>query len=129
MNIASLARGFWWWLKWPIAAVTVIVVSALAYRWWYIHAATKEYDSLAAELDQSDPGWRWEDTQAGQDQIPAAENSAVHVTAARGLVPKNWPMVSALAPEGLGENATAEERAAEQERCNLTLRISRVARN
>ena len=50
------------WLKRIALGLTVLVIlsmtGVLGFRWLTIHRGNQEFDRAAAELDQSDPGWR-----------------------------------------------------------------------
>jgi hypothetical protein len=48
-------------------------------------------EEIIARLDETDPGWRLEEIEQTQKEIPRASNSAVVVMKAARLLPRNWP--------------------------------------
>src|SRR5437868_140260 len=51
-------------------------LAALTYRSW---SGEREVQELLAELDRTDPGWRFADIQARRPHIPDEQNSALQV--------------------------------------------------
>ena len=65
--IASRPGRFRWLKRTALGlAVTLSLFAGwvLGTRWYKIRSANQEFDRAAAELDQSDPGWRWEEITA-----------------------------------------------------------------
>jgi hypothetical protein len=54
--------------------IILTMIVALICLWWFWPRHDRILD-LAAELDQRDPGWRWDDLQASQPTLPDAENA------------------------------------------------------
>jgi hypothetical protein len=92
------SRRRWRWLLGVVGSIGLFVAWKLAWRWYDIHKGTKEYQVAAAELDQSDPAWRWDEIEALRKELPAKENAAEYVLAAGKLLPKKWPDQPAAAP-------------------------------
>jgi hypothetical protein len=94
MNPPHPARNRFPWFRWfrrVLYGLTLFVAWKLAWRWYDIHKSTKEYEKAAAELDQSDPGWRWEEIEARREGIPDELNSAIPVESAARMLPRQWP--------------------------------------
>jgi len=73
---------------WGVLSLAVAVVIAMT--WHRSSMASKLKDTLA-ELDRTEPAWRFDDIEAAREDVPEEENSArVIVTAARWL-PRTWP--------------------------------------
>jgi hypothetical protein len=59
------------------------------YTGWY---EEREWRAACAEVDQLDPGWRWDELLAKRPPVPDDQNAARHITAVRSLLlPKDWP--------------------------------------
>jgi hypothetical protein len=71
-----------------IASLAGILVAYLAIDDW---CGWREWAAACAEADRLDPGWRWEDLVAHMPAIPDERNSAVHLAAARALLPARLP--------------------------------------
>jgi hypothetical protein len=56
-----------------------------------LHVADKELAEAEAELDATEPGWRWPAIEASREIISPEENSAPLVMRASQLIPKEWP--------------------------------------
>jgi hypothetical protein len=94
------SRSFLWfrWIRRVLYGLTIFVAWKLAWRWYEMHKATKEYEKAAAELDKSDPGWRWEEIQASREELPPKENAGTHVLAAVKLIPRGWASAATRDP-------------------------------
>jgi hypothetical protein len=79
------------WLRWLAVCVALFVAWQLASRWYDNRKATREFEEIAAELDRSDPGWRWEEIEARREQIPEGDSAAERLLAAAKMLPKDWP--------------------------------------
>jgi hypothetical protein len=68
--------------------VGIVVACRLGVRW----QERRRWDDACAEADRLDPGWRWDDLVASLPDVPDPKNSAVHVHAARQMLPLyvNW---------------------------------------
>jgi hypothetical protein len=97
-HLVKRRRG---WLKRfaliALAVLAILAVWALAQRAYLVHVGDQQLAVVESELDESEPGWRWEDIQAQRDVIPEGENSALIVLAAMKLLPRNWPDKPAVA--------------------------------
>ncbi|MGL4551440.1 MAG: hypothetical protein ACRC33_09660 [Gemmataceae bacterium] len=74
------------WRTWLLRAGLVVMMLGAAgviNLWWRLsseYAEGKEALAAAvAELDADDPGWRWDEIEAGRDPIPDEQNSALAV--------------------------------------------------
>ena len=64
---------------------------------WFL--ADRDLREAIKQADRLDPGWRFADLQSKRAEIPDAQNSALVVLKAAGLLPKPWPRrTSAPAP-------------------------------
>jgi serine/threonine protein kinase len=54
-------------------------------------SSSEELLQVVAELDRLEPGWRLEQIEAAREEVPEAENAAVHVRAVTRLLPADWP--------------------------------------
>jgi hypothetical protein len=93
------------WLK-PLALVVLfglamLTVGVLVLRAYWVHVGDKQLAAVLADLDDSEPSWRWNDVQARREVIPEAENSASTVLAAMKSVPRDWPHKPAAAASKL----------------------------
>lgn len=68
--------------------VADLVLMAAAY---FTNRDQRRLEAVLAELDRSDPGWRWDDIQASRRKLSDTENSANIVLKAAGLIPESWP--------------------------------------
>src|SRR5688572_7344149 len=71
-----------WLLRAALLLVALAAVGALG-LWWRITSDRSEgraaLAAIEAELDASDPGWRWEEIDASKRKIPEEKNSALAV--------------------------------------------------
>src|SRR2546430_16259462 len=75
-----------------LSGLVLLSIVAVVVRAYIVYVGEKRLAAVVAELDESEPGWRWEDVQARREVIPDDENSALIVFAATKLVPRNWPL-------------------------------------
>lgn len=78
--IAKPKRRRRWWL------ITLTIIIALICLWWFWPRHDRILD-LAAELDQRDPGWRWDELRASQPKIPDGENGLPLLIGIAGATP------------------------------------------
>ncbi len=99
------------WLKRLLAgiAVAIVVIGCVvsAARYVVLVIARKRTEQVIVHLDQVDPGWRFEQIQAGRRVLPKAENSALTALAVRRLLPPDWPTIRPKVP--LNGQAPMEE--------------------
>src|SRR4051812_9182176 len=71
-----------WLFRSAMVLVTLIATGVVA-LWWRLSSEYAEgkgmLTAIVAELDETDPGWRWEEIEASRAPIPDAENSALAV--------------------------------------------------
>ena len=70
--------------KWPRRIVFALLFFILAIGGsilFYYWVATSDWETVIAEADRMDPGWRWDELEAGRKMIPDANNSALHIMA------------------------------------------------
>ena len=82
----------------PIGCLKVIVwglliLSLLAIFgvFWNHTKMESKLQKTLAELDRTEPGWRWEDIEAARAEVPEEENSARIIVAAVEQMPQPWP--------------------------------------
>lgn len=75
-------------LGWGV--LIVVILGAIGLIWHRGRMASKLQVSLA-ELDRTDPGWRFEEIEVAREPVSEEENSASVVTAAARRLPKPWP--------------------------------------
>jgi hypothetical protein len=79
--------------RWPylviLVLLAVVVLIALYVR--RDLASERELQAALAETDRLDPRWRLEDIEADRAVVPDAINSGTPATAAKQLIPKQWP--------------------------------------
>jgi hypothetical protein len=83
-----------WLIRWLIRGVISLVILAAIGIGTFLykrHVAERELQAALAELDEKEPGWRLEDIEARRAQVPEVQNGALHVLAARKLLPHRWP--------------------------------------
>jgi hypothetical protein len=72
-----------------------VFVGLILLGWgWYTYLAISgagQLEEAVAGTEALDPGWRMEELEARRPALPDAENSAVCVLKARGLLPSPWP--------------------------------------
>jgi hypothetical protein len=70
-------------------ALVVALVFCIIVGWWLFArwAERHAWYEACAEADRLDPGWRWDDLVASLPDVPDAKDSAVHVHAARQMLP------------------------------------------
>src|SRR5258708_4848551 len=89
------SAGRFRWLKWLGIGFLTLLIVGLSFRSYVTSLGKRRFEAAAAELDASDPGWRWEDIEARRETIPPEKNAALHIQAASQLLPKGWPGKSA----------------------------------
>ena len=91
-----LPRRTWKRWRWIVLLIGLaLVVSPLGlygYGWYVRHRGLKELEEVTKELDTAESGWRLADLIKSRAVVPAEDNGALVVTAARGLMPKEWPV-------------------------------------
>src|SRR6476469_4578225 len=67
--------------RWLIALLLgLVAVLAPVVAWTYRHwSGEREVQELLAELDRTDPGWRFAEIQARRKPIPDEQNSALQI--------------------------------------------------
>src|ERR1700687_1889616 len=99
MEIQTKPRRLIRWVKRLLIGAAIIfivfILLSLIIRAWIIHNSDKRYQALVAELNESDPEWRWEDILAQRGPIPCDENSGTVILAAGELFAFDWPRISA----------------------------------
>ncbi len=70
--------------------------------YWLLESSNRQIHEAEAEADRLDPGWKFADLLAARAVTPDKENSALHVLAARELLPHNWQKWTNPPPVGPG---------------------------
>jgi group II intron reverse transcriptase/maturase len=102
------------------------IVLGLVARAVYWRAAERRLQEAIAAIEKDDPVWRWENLMAQREKVPGDQNSAPHVLAAAGLLPKDWPQQPAVPrpapreepPHGREREKSLIERVDELEPCD-----------
>jgi type II secretory pathway pseudopilin PulG len=83
--------------KWPFVVLGIVFLALVIAGVLLVADAmiggrdSRELQALIEELDQSDPGWRFEDLQAHRAILPNDQNSTLQVQAAARQLPQPWP--------------------------------------
>lgn len=86
------------WLK-RLAASLLLVLLALGGLYLLeSHWADQQLQEAIAATERLDPSWRWDELQAARPKVPAGQNSADQLQAARNLLPGTWPPVPPAPP-------------------------------
>jgi hypothetical protein len=85
--------------------ITLTIIIALICLWWFWPRHDRILD-LAAELDQRDPGWRWDEMQAKLPKVPAGENAAPTIIKIAKAIPASFapyrPSLTRKSSPGIG---------------------------
>jgi hypothetical protein len=76
--------------RWPLIAAGLVLAGGAAFVGWRVARVLEQRRQLAetiAALDAADPHWRLNDLEARRAVIPAGENSAKAIRAARAFLP------------------------------------------
>src|SRR5262245_15700794 len=71
-------------------ALLVVAVSAAVY-FFNRHRLMSQLDRVMAELDETDPGWRWDGILANRPEVKDEENSARRIQSIVKAMPRTWP--------------------------------------
>jgi hypothetical protein len=74
-----------WWI-WIVALIGVPIFAAL----FYVVSARSSVNSLIAEIDRLDPGWRLEEIEAKRATYPPEKNAATKIVKIKGLVKQGY---------------------------------------
>jgi hypothetical protein len=80
--------------KWAIGIGLILLVligAVIAGYSYFCHTVNRQLEEAIAEVDQRDPGWRWEDLEESRKDIPDNRNGALQVLVAANLLPRLWP--------------------------------------
>jgi hypothetical protein len=81
------------WRKRLVIAFLAMMVIAMAlggYLFVITRRADSELEAFMADLDRTDPGWRWEELEAKRTNYPDDANSATLVLAVKKRLPDSW---------------------------------------
>src|SRR5262245_53954345 len=77
-----------WWFR--IVCLIVLAIAGMAFNvYWQRREAAEELRQVLAELDQADPDWRLEQSEATRPVLPDDQNGALIVLAASRGLPEN----------------------------------------
>src|SRR5262249_51460829 len=97
--IRKPSRWLWWLLL-----VLLVGFAALVVAWLVGTYRDQQYLAVVmAELDRTDPGWRWEEIEAGRHRLPTEGDGARNGLKADELLPGPWPsnaFYEAFSPNG-----------------------------
>jgi hypothetical protein len=86
-------RGRWlWFVLLGLLVACVCFALFLANHIIDRFVTARDLDRAVAELDASDPGWRFEDIQERRKTLPDEQNGASQVRKVFGLLPQDWPI-------------------------------------
>jgi hypothetical protein len=97
-----------WWLISVAVGSAGTVVAGIA-LWIASWLARRELVAARAELDRTDPGWRWDDLIAARRPIPDDRNSALRILDAYRRLPSPWNAFETV-ESAPGEPLSDEER-------------------
>lgn len=82
----------WRWVT--LAGFALVLLLGFGFLVWLVvsYVANAELQSLLAEMDQRDPGWRLEELAARRTRPPDEQNAAVAIATAHRLLPAGWPV-------------------------------------
>jgi hypothetical protein len=75
-------------IGWGLLILVLLVILGV---FWNHSKMESKLQKTLAEMDRSEPGWRWEDIEAAREEVPEEENSARIVVAAAEQMPQRWP--------------------------------------
>ena len=86
-------RTRWRWIALGVVFTVLLLLVGYCIGWYFYHRhdGLKELKAAIAELDENDPGWRWDDLEKRRAVVRDEENGALRVAAAVGLMPSKWP--------------------------------------
>jgi hypothetical protein len=72
----------------------LLFLAALGAAYWPVlrYLREKELRKALTEVDQSDPGWRWDEMESLRATIPDNENAALVLLSAAQQLPQGWPV-------------------------------------
>jgi hypothetical protein len=74
-----------------LAGLVLVPLLLLAALYFYVkHLASVDLQEALAETDRLDPGWRFDDLQAGRPVYADDDNSAVQLVRIKALIPNGW---------------------------------------
>jgi hypothetical protein len=74
----------------------LLLLMLVGYSAYVLKTLEWELAEVRAELDRSEPGWRFEDLYARRRVLPEHENAAFQVLAAQKQLPDPWPVIRAV---------------------------------
>ncbi len=89
------------WRKRLAVGVSLLLLLAGGYVYWFLSWSARELREATAEADRLDPGWHWDELEARRAAVADDDNSARCVLCAQGLLPGSLPdWVAYLAAAG-----------------------------
>lgn len=79
------------WRKRLLIAGAGLLVAGIGGYFYLIDIPDRELKKAMAELDRTDPGWRFKDIVDNREGIPDEHNSALIVRGVKELLPEPWP--------------------------------------
>jgi hypothetical protein len=73
-----------------LVGLLIVVAYFLIVRWYTLRTANHEFDQIAAQLDQADPKWRWDEIEASRPTLPSEQNGFLVMDAALQKLPPSW---------------------------------------
>src|SRR5262249_29176942 len=84
------SRFLWRWLRRLFAGMLLLALGLTGWKLYEDQVDRRALERYLAELDQEDPGWRFEEIEAARPEVPDAENSAQVVAAVAQRLPEDW---------------------------------------
>jgi hypothetical protein len=73
-----------------LLALAALVLGVGGYLFVITQVGKSELAQVIAELDRTDPGWRWEGLEAKRATYPDSVNSAMQAMVVKSQLPENW---------------------------------------
>jgi hypothetical protein len=87
----------------------LLLAGVIGFNLYTAKRADQELEEAIAEIDHTDPGWRFEELQAKRAVIPDDQNAALQVLAAKQVLPSPWPRRQSTQPVADEENGPLAE--------------------
>ncbi|QVL34623.1 hypothetical protein KIH39_12155 [Telmatocola sphagniphila] len=108
-------------LKWFLITLFVVLASTAFEIFYSRHVIFKEsqaaYDEITKHLDETDPGWRWEDLLAARKDVPDEKNCYTLQKEIMAIYPRKFDVAKGFARDNFDlENGLVDHHAPEPER-------------